>query len=185
MRHGRTSWNSERRFQGHTDVPLDEEGRAQALVLANTLREVRFERCVSSDLARARETARAICDATSTPLECDSRWREFDFGAWEGLTWEHIVERAPDLRDLPSTSVDRFMGAGGETYPQVRARVAEALAALKDTDGRILIVSHAGPLHAALDVLLGDGFMHVRLTPAGITRLEHVAGTWRLLALGQ
>lgn len=126
-----------------------------------------------------------ICEATSTPLECDVRWREFDFGAWDGLTWEQIVERAPELRDLPSTAADRFRPPGGETYSHVRARVAQALADLETTAGHVLIVTHAGPLHAALDILVGDGFPEVRLTPAGITRLQCAAGAWRLLALGK
>lgn len=185
MRHGRTDWNRDRRFQGHTDVPLNEEGRTQAADLARALAGTRFDRCVSSDLLRAMETARALCDGTSTAPEPDPRWREFDFGDWEGLTWEQIVARTPALRGLTGTDVHRYLPPRGETYAQVRARVADALDAIAHTAGHVLIVTHAGPLHAALEVLLGDGAMETRLAPAGVTRLARAGESWRLLALGQ
>lgn len=118
-------------------------------------------------------------------MELDPRWREFDFGDWEGLTWEQILKTAPELSGLPGIAVDRYAPPHGETYERVRERVASALGALEERDGHVLIVTHAGPLHAALDVLVGDGAMDTRLAPAGITRLQRAAGGWRLLALGQ
>ncbi len=185
VRHGRTDWNRDGRFQGHADIPLNEEGRAQAAHLARALAQTRFDRCVSSDLSRALETARAICSATPPAIEIDPRWREYHFGDWEGLTWEQIVASTPALSGLTGTAVDVYAPPRGETYADVRARVADALDACSASDGHVLIVTHAGPLHAALDVLLGDGKMTTRLAPAGITRLARVGDAWSLLSLGQ
>ena len=55
-RHGRTAWNAESRFQGQTDVPLDDAGREQAALAAAALARLQPARIVASDLARAMAT---------------------------------------------------------------------------------------------------------------------------------
>ncbi|MBW6496154.1 MAG: histidine phosphatase family protein, partial [Burkholderiaceae bacterium] len=60
IRHGETDWNVEKRIQGHTDVPLNETGRAQALAMAFNAAHQRFAAIYSSDLARTLETARVL-----------------------------------------------------------------------------------------------------------------------------
>jgi broad specificity phosphatase PhoE len=84
VRHGRTAWNAVRRFQGRTDVPLDEEGRAQAQALAVHLRGERFDLALSSDLSRAAATAAAIGAACGVAIELEPRLREMQFGSWRG-----------------------------------------------------------------------------------------------------
>ena len=61
IRHGETDWNAEGRWQGHTDVPLNQKGRTQALRVADALRKAGLGGVVSSDLSRARETAQIDC----------------------------------------------------------------------------------------------------------------------------
>jgi len=104
VRHGRTAWNADKRFQGHTDIPLDDEGRAQATALGALLRDERIDVAVSSDLLRAAETARIVLGARDLSLRLDADWREMRFGDWEGLTWEEIVLGNPEL-DRASASV--------------------------------------------------------------------------------
>ena len=70
-RHGQTSYNAERRFQGWRDIPLDDIGRVQAQALAQALRGRSFARLLASDLVRARETAEAISQAVNVPVEVD------------------------------------------------------------------------------------------------------------------
>ena len=178
MRHGRTAWNVDKRFQGHTDVALDEGGRAQARALAAFLRGERFDAAVTSDLSRARETAETIAAPHALAVESDARWREMQFGAWEGLTWPQIVARFPEIEagkyGLPKFVTPR----NGESFEQLCARVGSALASLREgwgAGGRVLVVTHAGPLHALLHVALGNDeaqALAVRFTPAGITRLR-------------
>jgi len=86
VRHGRTAWNALRRFQGQTDIPLDDEGLAQAQALAAHLRDERFDLALASDLTRARTTAEAILGDRDVVLELSPEFREMHFGQWEGLT---------------------------------------------------------------------------------------------------
>lgn len=151
-------------------MPLNECGRSQARALARALQAQTFDHVVSSDLARALETARTIAGPA---VRTDARWREFAFGEWEGLTWEEIVARTPSLREAAAFEPERYLPPGGESFEQVRGRVARALEAIRGSGARrALVATHAGPLHAALQILLGEGQAPVvRLLPASITRV--------------
>jgi len=185
VRHGRTEWNVARRFQGQSDIPLSGEGRAQAAATAAALASVPLEAIVSSDLSRAHETARAIAAHHGLEVESDPRLREFAFGEWEGLTWDQIVARFPVARDMAFSSVRAYRPTGGEAFGAVRARVAQALDAYRDREGTVAFVTHAGALHALLDILVsGDvDLSGVRLTPASITRIAMDSPRPRLMSL--
>ena len=155
VRHGPTEWNALDRFQGRSDIPLSDEGRAVAAAIAAALRDEEIDRIYSSDLIRASETARIIADAREMCIVTEPRLCEFDFGRWEGLTWEEIVATDPASRRRAPTAANLYAPKGGETFAQVRRRVESFLDDLpiEDRDARILIVTHAGPLHAFLSVL--------------------------------
>ena len=85
IRHGETPWNVEGRYQGQLDPPLNENGRRQAQTTAAQLALMGFEAIYSSDLARAQQTAKALVEKTSLPLQLDPRLREIDQGEWQGI----------------------------------------------------------------------------------------------------
>jgi broad specificity phosphatase PhoE len=188
VRHGRTAWNDAGRFQGHTDIPLDDEGRAQAQRLAVELRAERFDAAFASDLLRARETAEVILGERAAELVLDARWREMRFGAWEGLTWPEIEQRHPELRER-AAKPRFFTPDGGESFDELCARVESAtrdLVRASEERANVLVATHAGPLHALLRVALGDArsdALGVRFTPAGVTRLRWEGTSWQLLEL--
>ena len=191
MRHGRTGWNAGRRFQGHSDIPLDDEGRAQASALVALLARSRIDTAVASDLSRAVETARIVLGARTVPLRLDPDWREMQFGAWEGLTWEQITARDPALDPAAETTVTTYTPEGGETFDQLCARVrraVERVVAVTPADGGALVATHAGPLHALLSVLLGEAeraSLKVRFLTASITRFRRVGERWALVRLNE
>jgi broad specificity phosphatase PhoE len=192
VRHGQTAWNAERRFQGHTDIPLDDEGRAQAQSLAVHLRDESFDIAVTSDLDRAATTAGLICAGRAIAVERDPELREMRFGAWEGLTWNEIVARWPELATAHETSPRTYTPEGGETYEELGARVMRALARITDRlapDGRALVVSHAGVMHALVRGLLGaeaEASMRIRFLPASIMRAGgSPADGWRLRTINE
>jgi alpha-ribazole phosphatase len=190
VRHGQTEWNATRRYQGRSDIPLSEEGRAQARALSSALASSAFDAVYASDLVRAVETARIIAAPHGLDVISDPRIREFDFGEWEGLTWSEIVERWPEFREHGATAAKLYQPEGGERFDDVCARVAAFLDDLRRTaHERVLVVTHAGVLHAVLDVLgssiqdrPGDG-LSVSFSQASITRIAMVGEQARLITL--
>jgi broad specificity phosphatase PhoE len=171
-------------------VPLDATGLAQAAALAVALAAEPFEVAVSSDLARANQTAAAILRGRDVPLSLDPRWREMQFGAWEGLRWSEIAARFPEAAGQPNAGGRFVTPTGGESFAAVSERVRGAVTELgeRHPGGRVLVATHAGPLHALLSVLLGEdeaAALRVRFGPASVTRLRLRGGTATLLALNQ
>ncbi len=190
IRHGATVWNRQRRFQGHSDVPLAEEGYAQARAISAALHETAFDAVYSSDLARALETARLLAEAHAVDITPEPRLREFDFGAWEGLTWEEIVATRPHLRETGATAAELYAPEDGESFAQLCARVADFLDdLLRAPHAAVAVVTHAGPLHALLTVCpvhrAGEAIdpLRVAFSPGGITRLAMEEGGARLITL--
>jgi probable phosphoglycerate mutase len=95
-RHGQTAWNVEGRFQGQTDIPLDETGVAQAERAARLLAALRPNRIIASDLSRAMATAAPLSRLTGLTVTSDKDLRERHGGAWEGLTNVQIRTQFPD-----------------------------------------------------------------------------------------
>ena len=101
-RHGQTDWNLQNRFQGHSDIPLNEEGLAQARRAAPLLRNLQPNRILSSDLTRAVQTAQTLADLIELDISIDSRLRETNGGKWEGRTGAE--NRESDLHRFVSRS---------------------------------------------------------------------------------
>ncbi len=155
VRHGETDWNVERRVQGHTDRPLTANGLAQARSLAESLRDERIDAVYASDLSRARETARAVADEHGLAVEELPALREKHFGTWEGLLDTEIRARFPAASTGP--------WGDAETSEEVSERILAALheIARRHPGGRVLVVSHGGPLRAVLRQLEAHADGHV------------------------
>ena len=181
LRHGRTAHNATGRIQGQLDVPLDDVGRGQAVAVAEALAEASPYAVVSSDLARALDTATPVAARAGAPLTTDVRLREISLGAWQGLTSDEARERYPDEHAAWVSGQDVRRG-GGETYAEAGARAAacvqEAVAELPA--GRtVVVVTHGGTARAALGVLLG-------LPSADWWRLAPLGNTcWSVLVEGE
>ena len=155
VRHAETTWNAEHRWAGHSDPPLSDLGREQAVALGAAHVGSGIDRVVASDLGRAVATAEAVRSACGLPdVAVDARWRERHFGAWEGevsadidVAWPGLLTewRAGRLRDIP----------GAEPWDRFVARITEAVDAAAAVDGTTLVVTHGGvfrALEAAFDV---------------------------------
>lgn len=154
IRHGLTEWNVQGRFQGQTDVPLSDEGRAQARALAEYVAAVQgVDAVVSSPLVRAVETARiAFPDQAITT---DPRLRELHFGEFEGHT---LAENEAHVA-WPTWIADPYGSAtpGGESYRALRERAVAWLADARAAfDGaHVVAVTHSGTIQMLLADLLG------------------------------
>jgi broad specificity phosphatase PhoE len=160
VRHGETDWNRDRRFQGHADTPLNEVGRTQAAELAETLEPESLTALYTSPLRRASETAAIVAARLGIDVRPLDALREIHVGEWEGLTVEEVQSRYPER-----ASVDWRSGwPGGETYDELAARVLPALVELagEHPSERVLAVTHAGPIRAALAAAMGVSHADVR-----------------------
>lgn len=154
-RHGESDWNRARRWQGYADRPLTERGRAQATELAERLDGISLDAIYSSDLARARETAEVVARRQRLEVTPLPALREVDVGSWSGLTRDEAERRHPE-------GFRRWRAGGtgwddGETYGEMSARVLRAIDEItaNNDGGRVLIVSHAGPIRAIHAEALG------------------------------
>jgi probable phosphoglycerate mutase len=154
-RHGESDWNREPRWQGHADRPLTDVGRAQARRLAARLADIALDAIYASDLRRARQTAEVVARAQRLEVHVDPRLREVDVGSWSGLTREDAERRFPD--DVRRWRNGETGWRDGETYEQMSRRVVAAVdrLATAHAGGRVLIVSHGGPIRAIHAAALG------------------------------
>jgi probable phosphoglycerate mutase len=153
LRHGRTAWNAQRRFQGQADPPLDEVGQAQAYEVAGLIVALRPGLLVTSDAARAMQTAQIIAPWAELQPVAEPRLRERGLGHWEGLTREEVAVQYPDeYADwVAGRDVSR---RGGETRDAVAARARAAFDELPGVATTVL-VTHSATAMALTNSLLG------------------------------
>jgi probable phosphoglycerate mutase len=168
LRHGKPLFPGAGSYiYGHTDYPLSDCGVSQARRIGEVLSGIRMERIVSSDLARAAETARIVAGLQSggVKVEIDPEIREIFMGDWDGRRKEEIKEGYADIFRERGLDLERVAAPGGETFAEARDRGARALSRIiGESEGmsRIMIVAHGaimwGVISSLFDIRLGDIF---------------------------
>lgn len=176
VRHGETVWNAEMRMQGQLDTALSERGRRQAARAAAALADEGIEAIVSSDLARAHDTAAAIAGVVGLPIANDPDLRERSFGVFQGYTYAEIDARWPADALRWRRHDPAFAPEGGETLIEFDARAVAAMTRIAaEARGRsILVVTHGGVLDCLYRAASGLGLDAPRsweLGNAAINRL--------------
>ncbi|MHA2789549.1 histidine phosphatase family protein [Corynebacterium sp. S7] len=159
LRHGQTDYNANHRMQGQLDTQLSPVGIEQARTAARYVASLNIAKIISSDLARARDTAEIIADALGLDVTVDARFRETHLGQWQGRThaevdgefvgaraaWRHNPGWAPpegesrlDVATRARPAIDELM----ETFPEWEGHA-------------VLIVAHGGTISALTSNLLG------------------------------
>jgi broad specificity phosphatase PhoE len=159
VRHGETDWNAAERWQGHTDIPLNATGRAQAHVAAEALSGAGLAGIVASDLARAQETASIIAARLGIGVAYfDADLRERTFGCFEGLTRKECERLHPEA--WRAWLAERRAPPGGEAPETLTARVVAGVARVAERVARVdapaLIVTHGGSMRAILTAATGE-----------------------------
>ncbi len=152
IRHGQTTWNTNGKYQGRTDVPLSEEGVAQARALAEKFPLEHLDGIHASDLMRAMVTAECIGERFHLAVQPEKAFRELSFGKWEGLTYAEIVARWPEAMENFHFHPDRLEIPGGETIQELQERVTERLREIVgENEGKtVAIVAHGAVIRAAI-----------------------------------
>jgi probable phosphoglycerate mutase len=171
VRHGETTWNLQGRMQGHLDAPLTARGLAEARRDGAALRAALAGddpyHLVFSPLRRTRETATIIAEEVGPCLAArrsDDRLKEVSWGAWDGLTFEEIKARDPELWQMRIHDRWNTAPPGGESYRMLYERVAAWFESVTDHP-RLVVVSHGALGRALRGVYLG-------LTPEEILALD-------------
>jgi broad specificity phosphatase PhoE len=148
VRHGETDWNVEGRLQGQRDIPLNDNGRAQARrngkAIIAAMPDVAGYDFVASPLVRSRETmeiARLAMGLDPSAYHLDERLREITFGEWEGFTTEELRQQEPALVAAREKDKWGFLPPGGESYRVLSKRIEAWLA---DVGRPTFAVSHGG-----------------------------------------
>jgi len=184
-RHGRTEWNDSRRFQGQTDVALDDVGRAQAALAAQQLATLKPQLIVASDLSRAADTAQALADRTGVPVRRTPTLRETHGGSWEGQFADDLLADPQYVAWLAGEDVP---AGGSETRSQVADRAVvtvRAAAAELEPGGLVVVASHGGTIRAVICRMLDLPVEHWRVL-GGLANccwsvLEEGRAGWRLV----
>ncbi|WP_430786529.1 histidine phosphatase family protein [Virgibacillus flavescens] len=175
VRHGSTAWNKERRAQGNSDIPLDNDGRDQAAKLANRLVEEDWDIIYSSDLMRASQTAEAIGGRMDNKkIIADRRLREVSGGKIEGTTEEERIKKwGVNWREL-----DMEIESSDKVIERGMYFLEEAVQ--KHADKNILIVSHGSYIKHLLIELLPK-LEHESLHNCSLTTLQKSSDEWEVV----
>jgi probable phosphoglycerate mutase len=150
IRHGETTWNAERRMQGHIDIPLNTAGMGQAKRLATALTQTKhsFDAIYSSDLERALHTANVVANALSLAVQTTPQLRERNVGQLQGLLLSEAPVLLPEIwQSHIARELDHDLG-GGESIRAFHQRMQGVLELLlrQHRGQSILAVSHGGSL---------------------------------------
>jgi 2,3-bisphosphoglycerate-dependent phosphoglycerate mutase len=189
VRHGETAWNAQTRIQGHLDSPLNEEGMAQALLLAERLAQEPFDHFYASDLGRALQTAQPLADRTGKQPIPNRQLRERSLGIFQGLTSVECERAYPeDYGRFHGRDPDHAM-PGGESIRELNRRVASVFEDLASRHAGecVLAVTHGGVLDALYRVVTRMPLDQPRTFPvynASVNRVRREANGWVLESWG-
>ena len=192
-RHGQTDWNIENRFQGSTDIPLNETGKAQVARAGKLLTGLSPNQIIASDLSRAFNTARALADLIDLEVTPDKRLRETDGGNWEGKTGDKI--RETDIENFIRwiDGDDNPAGQIGERRSDVARRATSAIneALAGKTNHTLVVATHGGTARCIIGSMLNlpmtawgsigglsnAAWSILSTTPRGWNLVEHNSGS--------
>ena len=165
VRHGETLWNAKKVLQGHTDIPLNATGEAQARARGESLKDIHFDAVYSSDLIRAKRTAEIITLERNLAITTTQALRERNFGTLEG---KHSDVHNVYLLNLLAhyNSHPELKEAQLETNDRIIARVFTFLReiSIAHQGESVLVASHGGVIR---QVLIHLGFAVESQLPAG------------------
>ncbi len=194
IRHGQTDWNRKKRLQGHSDIPLNEEGIRQALTLAKTLQNEPLDAIFSSDLQRAWQTASEIAKCHKLPVHTDRIFRERCYGICEGMMADEIREAFPKSYEAwYAADPDHFFPDGErktESPRQFHHRAMNAIlnVAASHSGKKVAIVTHFGVIETAYrlaqDIPLGIR-CRMPVLNTSINRFRFIDGKLELLKWGE
>ncbi len=156
VRHGESQLNRDGIFYGQLDPELTEKGVRQAEEAREVLRDLHYDEIYVSDLVRARDTAR-ILNHRELELTETERLRELNFGIFEGLKYEEILEKYPEEEVLWREQWQDYDYENGESVRELQRRAVDFVEEKIEEDKDILVVAHWGVINCVLSHYLTGG----------------------------
>lgn len=186
LRHGETDWNKQGLMQGHTDIPLNETGRAQARAAVAALSRLSIDRIVASPLVRAYETAEIVNSVLQKPLVADAGIKERHFGSMEGVTHIEMDRQRSAWMADGSLAVEENgypCPPEAEPYDVFKTRTLETFTKhLTDEEGGdVLFVAHGGVYRVLRRCLFTELDHSANARPFYFEKVEE--DLWRLVDL--
>ena len=185
VRHGETDYNVEHRWQGHLDIPLNQNGQQQAQLLANYLQNEVIDAIFASDLKRAYSTAQAIARLKGLSVIADPRLREINVGIFQGMSNVQIEEAYPEDKIQWDINND-FAPANGESRYQVQTRAYEAWQSITNQAdvNTALLVAHGGTIRMLLEKIFPERTERIQLHNTSVSIIDRARDmTWLPTAL--
>ncbi len=190
VRHARTQWNEEGRYQGHLDSPVAAYGRLQIASAAKRLQDEAVDAVFTSDLGRSLLTADRIARSVYAPVIVDPRFREQSFGVFEGQTHEYVREHYPEIVEQSRITEDpEFCVPCGESKAQLHRRIMPAVYDALQYPGtdQIVLIGHGSLIRVFLNYVTGLGLPSrdnkiPRNCSISIVKYDH--GVWKAELIG-
>lgn len=169
VRHAEAEGNLYRIAQGHYNGIITPRGYQQLAALKKRFESVQIDAVYSSDLFRARTTARAIYEPKGLEVQLDEQLREVNMGSWEGRTWQELTMEDPQQMYNFNRDLSQWEIEGGESVAHARDRMIAALKRIaKANEGKtVAVVSHGAVLRITLGTLQGLSLQELGQTPHG------------------
>lgn len=175
VRHGETDWNRAGKLQGATDVPLNEEGRKQAVACGKFFEDIAIQAIFTSPLQRASKTAKIINEQLHLPLIQIDAFRERTFGTAEGMTYEERSKVYP-RKNYPNQ----------ESFKAFRKRLVRGLQEIYEAypDEDVALIAHGAVIHTLFQIVQNADFFpkNARLSNGGVSTIYSKGGEWWLEA---
>ncbi|SMB96250.1 alpha-ribazole phosphatase [Desulfonispora thiosulfatigenes DSM 11270] len=176
IRHGQTLWNAKRKYQGQTDIHLDETGIMQADLVAQKLKEDKVDVIYASDLQRAYKTAEIIGLEQELKVSPSIGLREFNFGVWEGKTYEELKNEYPELVEKWFKDPESVQIPKAESIKDLQNRAVNQINEIleKHNNKTVVVVSHGLTIATILSYFLDIELKNVRKMIQGNTGITIV-----------
>ncbi|MBN2168486.1 MAG: histidine phosphatase family protein [Actinobacteria bacterium] len=194
IRHGQTDLNRDRRFRGHTPAPLNDQGRLEAERAGELLKDSSLEIIYTSPMPRAVETAEIISGITGCRVETDESFIDIDYGDWQGLTVEQVIEKY-GVEPLQSwkEKPGEFQFPNGDSVEEIRVRLGPALKKTVNSvkSGTAGVLSHLLVLKLCYLVMMelpSDWFWKISLDNGSVGAFQYsseegfIMESWNCLA---
>ena len=184
IRHGQTDWGQQRRYCSFTNIELNATGKNQADKLSQRLSREVIDKIYSSDIKRAYQFADSVFKNSS--IEKLKGFREIDFGRFEGLTYQELMDKHPIVYQNWLNNPYDVDIPGGESLKDLAKRVRSSLEEILslNTGLAIAICAHAGPIRVILSDAQGlglDKIWRVKVDCASLSRVEFINGKAKVI----